>query len=201
MLGGVLDAPLTGIFLIAEITSGYELIVPLMLSTTISFITVKSLQKESIVTAQLAKKGELITHNKDQAVLRFMQLSKVIETDLKSIDEDATLGDLIKIISKSKRNIFPVLTEDGFLIGVVLLDEVREIMFDKEMYTTPISNLMIMPPASISFEDSMETVLKKFTETGAWNLPVLDNGKYIGFVSKSKLFSAYRQLLVKITAD
>ena len=201
VLGGVLHAPLTGIFLIAEITSGYELIVPLMLSTTISFITVKSLQKESIVTAQLAKKGELITHNKDQAVLRFMQLSKVIETDLKSIDEDATLGDLIKIISKSKRNIFPVVTEEGFLLGVVLLDEVREIMFNDEMYATPISNLMIMPPAYISYQDSMETVLKKFKETGAWNLPVIDNGKYVGFVSKSKLFSAYRQLLVRITAD
>jgi len=201
VLGGVLHAPLTGIFLIAEITSGYELIVPLMLSTTISFITVKSLQKESIVTAQLAKKGELITHNKDLAVLRFMQLSKIIETDLKSIDEEATLGDLIKVISKSKRNIFPVLTEEGFLIGVVLLDEVREIMFNEEMYATPISNLMSMPPASISFDDSMETVLKKFKETGAWNLPVIDKGKYIGFVSKAKLFSAYRQLLVRITSD
>jgi len=201
VLGGVLHAPLTGIFLIAEITSGYELIVPLMLSTTISFITVKSLQKESIVTAQLAKKGELITHNKDQAVLRFMQLSKVVETDFKSINENETLADLIKLISKSKRNIFPVLTEEGFLVGVVLLDEVREIMFNKEMYSTPIDNLMTTPPASISYQDSMETVLKKFTETGAWNLPVINNGKYIGFVSKSKLFSAYRQLLVKITAD
>ena len=201
VLGGVLHAPLTGIFLIAEITSGYELIVPLMLSTTISFITVKSLQKESIVTAQLAKKGELITHNKDQAVLRFMQLSKVVETDFKSINENETLADLIKLISKSKRNIFPVLTEERFLVGVVLLDEVREIMFNKEMYSTPIDNLMTTPPASISYQDSMETVLKKFTETGAWNLPVINNGKYIGFVSKSKLFSAYRQLLVKITAD
>lgn len=201
VLGGVLHAPLTGIFLIAEITSGYELIVPLMLSTTISFITVKSLQKESIVTAQLAKKGELITHNKDQAVLRFMQLSKVVETDFKSINENETLADLIKLISKSKRNIFPVLTEEGFLVGVVLLDDVREIMFNEEMHATAIDNLMIMPPASISDQDSMETVLKKFTETGAWNLPVIDNGKYIGFVSKSKLFSAYRQLLVKITAD
>ncbi|RXQ93002.1 chloride channel protein [Ancylomarina salipaludis] len=201
VLGGVLHAPLTGIFLIAEITSGYELIVPLMLSTTISFITVKSFQKESIITIQLAQKGELITHDKDQAVLRFMQLSMVIETDLLSIDEDANLGDLIHVISKSKRNIYPVLTEEGFLIGVVLLDQVRDIMFNKEMYTTPISNLMIMPPASISFEDSMETVLRKFTETGVWNLPVLDNGKYVGFVSKAKLFSAYRKLLVKITAQ
>ena len=102
--------------------------------------------------------------------------------------------------TKSKRNIFPVVTVEGFLLGVVLLDEVREIMFNDEMYATPIRNLMIMPPASISYQDSMETVLKKFKETGAWNLPVIDNGKYIGFVSKSKLFSAYRQLLVRITS-
>lgn len=201
VLGGVLHAPLTGIFLIAEITSGYELIVPLMLSTTISFITAKSLQKESIVTIQLAKSGELITHNKDRAVLRFMQLTKVIETDFKSIDEDANLGDLVKVIAEAKRNIFPVLTEEGFLVGVVLLDEVREIMFNEELYSTPISNLMSMPPASISMKDSMETVLQKFQETGAWNLPVLDQGEYVGFVSKSKLFSAYRQHLVKITSD
>lgn len=201
VLGGVLHAPLTGIFLIAEITSGYELIVPLMLSTTISFITVKCLQKESIITIQLAKKGELITHNKDQAVLRFMQLSKLIETDLKSINENANLGDLVKVISKSKRNIFPVLTKEGVLIGVVLLDEVREIMFNEEMYSTSIRNLMIMPPATIKYEDTMEIVLKKFTETGAWNLPVIDKGKYVGFVSKSKLFSAYRQHLIQITAD
>lgn len=201
VLGGVLHAPLTGIFLIAEITSGYELIVPLMLSTTISYITVKSLQNESIITVQLAKRGELITHNKDQAVLRFMQLSKVIEMDFISISENKNLGDLVKNISKSKRNIFPVITEEGYLIGIILLDQVREIMFNDELYSTPISNLMIMPPASISLTDSMEKVLNKFTETGAWNLPVLDKGKYIGFVSKSKLFSAYRQHLVKITAD
>lgn len=172
-----------------------------MLSTTISFITAKSLQKESIVTIQLAKSGELITHNKDRAVLRFMQLTKVIETDFKSIDEDANLGDLVKVIAEAKRNIFPVLTEEGFLVGVVLLDEVREIMFNEELYSTPISSLMSMPPASISMKDSMETVLQKFQETGAWNLPVLDQGKYVGFVSKSKLFSAYRQHLVKITSD
>ena len=201
VLGGVLHAPLTGIFLIAEITSGYELIVPLMLSTTISFITVKSLQKESIITAQLAKRGELITHNKDLAVLRFMKLSKVIETDLISISEDGNLGDLVKVISKSKRNIFPVLTEEGYLIGIILLDEVREIMFNSELYSMPISNFMIMPPASIAFTDSMEKVLAKFKETGVWNLPVLDQGKYVGFVSKSKLFSAYRQHLLDITAD
>ncbi len=201
VLGGVLHAPLTGIFLIAEITSGYELIVPLMLATTISFITMRNLQKESIVTAQLIVTGELITHNKDRAVLRFMQLSKVIETDLKCINADATLGDLIDAISHSHRNIYPVLTNNQELLGVVLLDDVREIMFDSSQYNTPISSLMIAPPAIINYTDTMETVLSKFKETGAWNLPVVSDKKYIGFVSKSKLFSAYRLRLVQITAD
>ncbi len=201
VLGGVLQAPLTGIFLIAEITSGYELIVPLMLSTTISFITVKALQKESIVTAQLAKKGELITHNKDKAVLTFMQLSKVIEKDLDTIDENAQLQDLVKIISKSKRNIYPVLTEEKHLVGVVLLDDVREIMFNEKLYNTPIRNLMTTPPALIFYSDTMEAVLDKFTKTGAWNLPVIDQENYLGFVSKSKLFSSYREHLMQITSD
>ncbi len=201
VLGGVLQAPLTGIFLIAEITSGYELIVPLMLSTTISFITVRTLQKVSIITAQLIAKGELITHNKDRAVLRFMQLSEVIEKDLKCINADANLGDLVDVISHSHRNIYPVLTNNEELLGVVLLDNVREIMFDSSQYDTPISALMITPPAVISYTDTMETVLQKFKQSGAWNLPVVENKKYIGFVSKSKLFSAYRLRLVKITAD
>ena len=112
-----------------------------------------------------------------------MQLSKVIETDLKSIGEEATLGDLIQVISTSKRNIYPVLTEEGYLVGVVLLDDIREIMFNSEMYDTPISNLMNMPPASIRKDDPMEEVLKKFRDTGAWNLPVIDEGKYVGFVT------------------
>jgi len=201
VLGGVLHAPLTGIFLIAEITSGYELIVPLMLSTTISYITAKSLQKESIITTQLARRGELITHDKDRAVLRFMQLSEVIEKNFLAIKEDATLSELVQLISKSKRNIFPVLTEEGFLVGVILLDDVREIMFHNEMYNTSISQLMVIPPEYIALEDTMEKVLGKFKETGAWNLPVIEKGKYIGFVSKSKLFSAYRQHLLKITAE
>jgi CIC family chloride channel protein len=201
VLGGVLHAPLTGIFLIAEITSGYELIVPLMLSTTVSFITVKSLQKESIVTTQLAQKGELITHNKDRAVLNFMQLSKIIETDLLRISDQANLKDLIEVISRSKRNLFPVVTDQNELLGVVLLDDVREIMFNSEMYETPVRNVMTIPPEMISLEEPMEEVMRKFKESGAWNLPVVDEGKYVGFISKSKLFSAYREHLVKITSD
>ncbi|MCK4663890.1 MAG: chloride channel protein [Bacteroidales bacterium] len=202
VLGGVLHAPLTGIFLIAEITSGYELIVPLMLSTTISFVTVKRLESNSIITMQLAKRGELITHDKDKAVLAFMKLDKVIETDFIIVPIEATLGNLVKIISKSKRNIFPVVDKENILHGIILLDDVRDIMFNSEMYDNIlVRNLMIIPPAYIDKSDSMQNVINKFNETSAWNLPVTHNSKYVGFISKSKLFSSYRKLLMELTEE
>lgn len=202
VLSGVLHAPLTAIFLIAETTKGYELVVPLMLTATISFVTVKIFEPNSIFTIQLAKRGELITHHKDKAVLTFMKLHSVIENDFTTIHVDSSLGDLVKTVSKSKRNIFPVIDDDGILIGIILMDNIREIMFEKEMYeTTKVSNLMILPPSYIGFKDTMKEVIEKFETTGAWNLPVIDNAKYIGMVSKSKLFSAYRNLLLEISDE
>ena len=202
VLSGILHAPLTSIFLIAETTTGYELIVPLMLTTIISFVTVKFFEPNSIFTIQLAKRGELITHHKDKAVLNFMKLKSVIETDFTTVHVDSKLGDLVKIVSKSKRNIFPVLDDDGILNGIILMDHIREIMFDSEMYeTTLVSNLMILPPSYISYKDTMKNVIEKFETSGAWNLPVIDNAKYIGMVSKSKLFSAYRNLLLEISDE
>ena len=202
VLSGVLHAPLTAIFLIAETTKGYELIIPLMLTTTISFVTVKFFEPNSIFTIQLAKRGELITHHKDKAVLNFMKLKSVIETDFVSVHVDSTLGNLVKVVSKSKRNMFPVIDDEGILIGIILMDHIREIMFEKDMYdTTMVSNLMILPPAYIAYEDTMKDVIEKFETTAAWNLPVIDNAKYIGMVSKSKLFSAYRNLLLEISEE
>jgi len=201
VLSGVLHAPLTAIFLIAETTKGYELIVPLMLVSTISFVTVKIFEPNSIFTVLLAKSGELITHHKDKAVLTFMKLKSVIEKDFTTIDVDATLGDLVKAVSQSNRNIFPVVDEEGILNGLILMDNIREIMFDREMYDTPVSNLMILPPAYISYNDSMKEVIEKFENTDAWNLPVIDHARYVGMVSKSKLFSAYRNLLLEISDE
>jgi CIC family chloride channel protein len=202
VLGGVLHAPLTGIFLIAEITSGYELIVPLMISTTISYVTVKFLTPDSIFTKQLANRGELITHNKDKAVLRFLDLTEVIEYDLKTVPVTATLGDLVQVIAQSSRNIYPVVDKDKHLCGIIQLDHVREIMFNPSLYDqTLVRSLMIPPPALIFASDHMEEVMEKFQETNAWNLPVTDEGKYVGFISKSKVFSVYRQQLLKITED
>ncbi|MGM0504173.1 MAG: chloride channel protein [Bacteroidota bacterium] len=201
VLSGVLHAPLTAIFLIAETTKGYELIVPLMLVSTIAFVTVKIFEPNSIFTVLLAKSGELITHHKDKAVLTFMKLKSVIEKDFTTIDVDATLGDLVKVVSQSNRNIFPVVDEEGILNGLILMDNIREIMFDREMYDTPVTNLMILPPEYISYKDSMKKVIEKFETTEAWNLPVIDNAKYVGMVSKSKLFSAYRNLLLEISDE
>lgn len=189
LLSGVLHAPLTGLFLIAETTRGYELIVPLMMVTTISFIIVKSVEPNSIFTIQLANKGQLITHHKDKAVLTFMRLKSVIEKDFSTIEVDSTLGKLVKVVSKSKRNIFPVVDEDGILIGIIVIDNIREIMFDKSQYAQVKANdLMDLPPAYISYNDKMLDVINKFEDTGAWNLPVIHNAKYVGMVSKSKLF-------------
>ncbi|MCK9207340.1 MAG: chloride channel protein [Salinivirgaceae bacterium] len=201
VLGGVLNAPLTGIFLIAELTHGYELIVPLMLATTLSFVVSKYLSPNNIVTAQLVKRGEIITHHKDKAVLHFLKLKTMVETDFFPIYEEATLEGLVKAISLTTRNIFPVINQEGMLMGIILLDDVREIMFNTNYYSTSIVNLMHLPPTIINIDEDMEQVMHKFKETDAWNLPVCENGRYIGFVSKSKLFSAYRSKLIDITEE
>lgn len=198
IMAGIMHAPLTAIFLIAEITGGYELFIPLMMTSAIAYITVKYFVPNSIYTMELAKRGQLITHDKDQAVLTLMKLHNEIETNFETIHPDQTLEDLVKIVRKSKRNLFPVIDETDSLVGVVSLDNIRDIMFNQEVYKTMrVHELMTIPPGYISSSDSMDAVMKKFEETGAWNLPVVDEGKYIGFVSKSKLFSAYRHLLTE----
>jgi len=202
VLSGVLHAPLTGLFLIAEITFGYELIVPLMITTAGSFITAKYFSKHSLITAQLARRGQLITHHKDKAVLTMMRLNSVLETDFCSVNVNDNLGDLVKKVAKSKRNIFPVLEENNNLCGIILLDDVREIMFNKELYEKKyVKNLMSIPPDFIKMDDNMEVVMEKFKKTNAWNLPVISKGQYVGFVSKSKMFNVYRQHLVNISSE
>ncbi len=172
-----------------------------MLATTISYVTSKFLVPNSIITMQLVKRGELVTHDKDKAVLHFLDVKSLIETDFFPINNEANLQGLIKAISISRRNIFPIINTDGFLVGIILLDEVREIMFNEQQYDTPVVNLMQMPPAIIDINEHMKTVMNKFNESGAWNLPVCEDGRYIGFISKSKLFSAYRAQLINITEE
>ncbi len=202
MMAGVMHAPLTAIFLIVEITGGYALFVPIMITATIAYLTIMYFEPHSIYTKRLAKRGELITHNKDKAVLTLMKMGKVIETDLKRVDPNATLGELVKIISHSHRNIFPVVDEDEKLLGIVLLDDIRDIMFNPEMYDdTYVWSLMIMPPAILDVDAPMDKVMRKFEETGAWNLPVVQDDKYLGFVSKAKIFNVYRRVLVHFSDE
>ena len=202
LMAGVMHAPLTAIFLIAEITNGYELFIPLITVSTISFLTNKYFEPHTIYTKRLARRGELITHHKDKAVLTLMRLNKVIETDFLSVHPEQTLGELVKIIAKSKRNLFPVLDEHKRLLGIVLLDDIREIMFNHELYyTTRVRHVMTVPPAFIEIDENMDEVMKKFEDTGAWNLPVVEKGKYLGFVSKSKIFSVYRKVLIHFSDE
>jgi len=202
MMAGVMHAPLTAIFLIAEITGGYDLLIPLIITATTAYITTRSFEKHSIYHLQLAERGELITHDKDKAVLIRMNWKKEIETDLKTIRSTDTLGDLIKIISQSKRNIFPVVDQYNILEGVVSLDDVREIMFQQELYkTTFVKDIMTMPPTYIDIRENIEAVMESFRKTGAWNLPVLDNGYYVGFISKSRIYTYYRELLVEYSEE
>ncbi len=195
LLAGVVHAPLTSIFLIAEITGGYELFLPIMLVSTTSFAITKFLSPKSIYTIQLANRGEHITHNKDQAVLTMMDIKSLIEKNFKTIHPDATLGDLIKVIAKSTRNIFPVVDEDGNFYGMISLDNIRNIMFKQEFYDTSVRELMFMPDIVVQYDDDMETVAGKFQRSGKYNLVVLKDGKYMGFVSRANVFSKYRQLL------
>jgi CIC family chloride channel protein len=202
MMAGVMHAPLTAIFLIAEITGGYDLLIPLIITSTVAFITTRSFEKHSIYHVQLAERGELITHNKDKAVLTRMEWRKDIETDLQKIKPSDTLGDLVRIISKSKRNIFPVVDEFNILEGVVCLDDVREIMFQQDLYeNTFVKDLMNIPPSYIDKKENIETVMETFRKTGAWNLPVLDGGYYLGFISKSRIYSTYRELLKEFSEE
>lgn len=202
LITGVIHAPLTAIFLIAEITGGYELFIPLMITVAISFLITKNSMEHTIYTRELAERGDLLTHDKDQNVLTLMKLESVIEKDFIPVHPEMTLGSMLhECVSKSTRNIFPVIDDGNTLVGIVLLDDIRKFMFDTSLYdTTTVENLMHNPPDLIFFEkDNMKTVMQKFQDTGAWNLPVVKDGNYLGFVSKSKLLTAYRRKLINFT--
>jgi chloride channel protein, CIC family len=202
LMAGVMHAPLTAIFLIAGVTGGYSLFIPLIITSTVSFITIRYFEPHSIYTHRLAKRGELITHNKDKAVLTLLDMDKMIEKDFTAVSPDDSLGKLVKSISQSGRNLFPVVTDQNMLIGIVLLDNIRHIIFNTDMYNRVfVRDLMLPPPAHISTGESMESVMQKFEKNEAWNLPVINNGKYVGFLSKSKLFSFYRNRLIEISDE
>lgn len=203
LMSGVMHAPLTGIFLIAELTGGYHLFMPLMIVSVISYLTIMLFEPHSLYAMRLAQKGELLTHNKDRNVLTLLKMDSVLETDFITIFPDMTLGELVKVISESHRNIFPVIDHEGHLKGILLLDEVRNIMFQPRLYKRfTVGQLMTSPAAVLSFDQPMEKVMEVFEDTGAWNLPVVDQDRrYLGFVSKSKIFNSYRHVLVHFSEE
>jgi CIC family chloride channel protein len=202
LMAGVLHAPLTAIFLIAEITGGYELFVPLMLVSAISFALTRYFVSHSIYTLELAKRGELITHDKDKNVLMMLDVNKVIETNFIILNPEMYLGEIVNnAVAKSSRNHFPVVNEKNEFLGVLTLNDIRSIMFDKSLYNkVTVGSLMHSASEIIYYEkDSAEEILNKFKKTGAWNLVVVKNGKYYGFISKSRLLTAYRRKLIQVT--
>ena len=203
LMSGVFHAPLTGVFLIAELTGGYDLFLPLMMVSVSSFLTVRLFDSNNIYAVRLAQRGELITHHKDHAVLTTLKVTDVVEKNFLPVTPDMDLGVLTSVVAKTKRNIFPVLNAAKHLVGVIYLDDIRHIMFRQELYHRySVASLMREVPERLSIEEPMEVVMRKFEDTGAWNLPVEDvTGEYIGFISKSAIFTAYRNTLLEFTSD
>ncbi|MEN8115434.1 MAG: chloride channel protein [Bacteroidota bacterium] len=196
MMAAVMHAPLTGIFLTAEITGGYGMFIPLLITSTVAYVTIMRFEPHSVYTKRLAMRGELITHHKDKAVLRSMELKQLIETDFEIISPDAKLKDLVTAITKSKRNLFPVVDDEGCLKGMVKLSDVKNLIFEHDLYETVlVKDLMYMPESFISPTDSMEVVAEKFETSGRYNLAVIHKGKYLGFISRAVVFSKYRKTL------
>jgi CIC family chloride channel protein len=202
VMAAVMHAPLTAIFLIAEITGGYELLPPLIITATIAYLTMKFFEPHSIYTKRLAARGELMTHNKDKAVLSMMKAKRLLETNFLTIHPDAKLRELVRLISKSSRNIFPVVDETGDFKGLIFMDDIREIIFKPELYdTTSVSQLMFDPVTTIDPEESMEEVAQKFHKSGKFNMVVKKNNKYLGCISRARFFSSYRELLKEFSED
>jgi len=204
LMSGVMHAPLTGIFLIAELTGGYNLFMTLMIVSTVSYLTIILFEPHSLYAMRLAQKGELLTHHKDKAILTMLKMENFIETDFIVLYPEMSLGELVKNISHSKRNLFPVLNPlSGVIIGIVLVDEVRNIMFRQDLYDRfKVSKLMTSPPATLKATMPMEKVMDIFEDTNSWYLPVVDDNKvYLGFCSKSKIFNSYRHVLVHFSDE
>jgi chloride channel protein, CIC family len=202
IMSGVMHAPLTGIFLIAEITGGYELLTPLIITATISYITINYFEPHSLYAKRLAQRGELFTHDKDRAMLSLMKVKNLLETNFQTIHLSATLGDFVKVVPKSKRNVFPVVDEENNFYGVIFINEIRNIVFERDLYDkTFVKDLMFMPDPIVDPEESMEDIARKFSESDNYNLPVIKDGKYLGFVSRANVFSTYRKLLQEFSEE
>mgnify|MGYP000114795639 CR=1 FL=1 len=203
VMSGVMHAPLTSIFLIAELTGGYNLFVPLIIVSLVSYLTIIVFEPNSVYTTRLAKKGQLLTHHKDKAALTLMSLNSVVEKHDTRLSPDMKLGDMVMLISREKVNVFPVTDGTGHLLGIVVLHNIRKVLFRQELYNTfTAGQLMEKPAACLSIDDPMQVVMETIESTGADTLPVLDSsGVFIGFVSRTKLYAMYRQVMVDYSEE
>lgn len=202
LMTGVMHAPLLGIFLIAEITGGYQLLIPLIISATVAYVTIMRLEPHSIYTKRLAQSGELVTHDKDKATMHYMETKELIETDFEILKPELTLGELIYYIARSKRDLFPVVDNEGNLKGMIKMNDIRNIMFEQDLYDKiTVEELMYMPEFFISPNDTIEVIIQKFKSCGRYNLAVIDDGKYVGFISRARVFSAYRDTLADLSFE
>lgn len=202
LMAGVLHAPLTAIFLIADISGGYKLFVPLMITATFSYLIVRLFTSNSVYTVQLAQRKQLITHDKDKHVLSIMTVPDLIETDFVILNPKDKLRQLVDAIGVSHRNLFPIVDDKGNMVGMVKMDDVRHIIFKQNVYDKiTLKELMYMPEYSISPRDSMDEVVRKFESSGRYNMAVINNGKYLGFISRAKVFSDYRKHVEDFSHD
>ena len=202
LMAGVMHAPLLGIFLIAEITGGYQLLVPLIISATVAYVTITRFEPHSIYTKRLAELGDLVTHHKDKAAMHYMNVKELIETDFEVLSPDLTLGQMIYYIARSKRDLFPVVDENGMMVGMIKMNDIRNLMFDQDLYEKiSVRELMYMPEFFISPNDPMDLIVEKFKTCKRYNLAVLDEGKYIGFISRARVFSVYRDTMADLSYE
>lgn len=202
LLAGIMHAPLLGIFLIAEITGGYQLLVPLIISATVAYVTATRFEPHSIYTKRLARLGELVTHHKDKAAMHYMNVKDLIEKDFEILSPDLTLGQLTYYIARSKRDLFPVVDENGMMLGMIKMNDIRNLMFEQDLYEKiSVSDLMYMPEYYISSKDSVESVAEKFKACGRYNLAVIDDGQYVGFISRARVFSVYRDTMADLSFE
>jgi len=202
LMAGVMHAPLLGIFLIAEITGGYQLLIPLIIAVIVSYVTITRFEPHSIYTKRLAELGDLVTHHKDKAAMHYMNTKELIETDFEILSPDMKLGQMIYSIARSKRDLFPVVGEDGLMAGMIKMNDIRNLMFEQDLYEKiSVRDLMYMPEFFISPEDPMDIIVEKFRTSGRYNLAVLDEGKYIGFISRARVFSTYRDTMADLSYE
>lgn len=203
VMAGVMHAPLTGIFLIAEITNGYSLFMPLIIVGICAVMTISIFEPHSIYAMRLAKEGKLITHHTDKAALTLMSLDSVIEKDFVSVNADMSLGQLVNVISKSNTSFIPVLDNAGILLGEIDITKIRHIMFRTELYNRfTVSQIMTPVEAKLLLNDSMGNVMKTFEKENTSYLPVVDiNNQLIGFISRTRVFSMYRKMVSDLSDE